>query len=110
MKKLQNTTDISMEQSKSNTGTNVEQKDNSNYFERKEINNTPFTLIKNEEQYSIVLGNHRLSDIHTSEKEAMQYMETWNFKTNVIAAMIEITLTLKEEVKQLTEENKQYAN
>lgn len=88
----QNTTDIATEQSPSNGGTNANPTDKEHSFKREDIENTPFTLIQDDEGNNyIVLGIHRLSAKCETKNEAIDYMDTWNFKTNVIAAMINIT-------------------
>ena len=97
MNKSQNTMGIDTEQSQSNTGTNANQNDNSNYFKRDAIANTPFEIIEEEGKgVYVVMGNYRLTELLKTRKEVQKAMNTWNFKVNVITAIMEIRDVVKE--------------
>ncbi len=79
----------------SNTQTNVETSDkqNSNYelFESEQLNETPFTIIKANEKYFGVLGNHRVTELFDTKEEVETELKdvTWNRVLQVIWAVVE---------------------
>jgi hypothetical protein len=53
--------------------------------------NTPFSICKADEKYFLAIGKYRITEIFTTEKEALNEVNTINWKTltNVIVALIE---------------------
>lgn len=84
--------------------TNVEEQpkqNSSKLIEREPIENSPFTLIKNEkEEYFIVMGNYRITEIHNSKEEAITYLMRNTY--NVILTMITI---VHEKLKEMENNN-----
>ncbi len=65
-------------------------------IERKEIEGTPFTMIRqeiveNKPEWFIVMGNHRLTEPTTSEETQLEKLvnDYWKIVVNVIAIVIE---------------------
>lgn len=78
-----------------NTQTSVETLDNKNsnseMFESTQVEETPFTIIKHEEQYFGVLGNHRITQLFNTKEECEADLKdiNWNRVMQVIWAVVE---------------------
>lgn len=78
-----------------NTLTSVEKLDNRNsnseMFESTQIEETPFTIIKHDEKYFGVLGNHRITQIFDTKEECEADLKdiNWNRVMQVIWAVVE---------------------
>lgn len=70
---------------------------NSHLITRKEIKNSPFTIIGTNGDFFGTMGKYRLTEAHKSEKEVEEELSkmTWNRVTQVIMLLIEINATLK---------------
>lgn len=87
---------------------------NHQIYEQKELEGTPFKLIKKlineKEKYFIAMGDHRLTDMVPTEKEALELLITdyWKIVVNVIAIVTDITIKeatkLKEQLPQRQEQ------
>lgn len=100
------------------TQSSVDENNNSNYGNKKEtiierwkFTNAPFTLIKEEPHWYVVMGDYRVSDTYQTSQEALQdfnaefvyhdddeYVTSktnWGVLTNVISVIIEETLNLR---------------
>ncbi|AYQ58225.1 putative VP3 [Microviridae sp.] len=79
----------------SNTLTSVETLDNKNsnseMFTQEQIEDTPFTIIKHEEQYFGVLGKHRITQLFDTKEECEADLKeiNWNRVMQVIWAVVE---------------------
>lgn len=86
--------------SQANSENNLKQ--NSPLIEREEIKGTPFTLIKQDELYFIVMGDHRLTE--PTELKNEQYLklenEKWLILTNVIIIILDKMNKNAEEIRQ----------
>jgi len=85
----------------------VDPKKNTQLHERRQIEGTPFTLIKqtmdnDKEKYFIVMGDHRLTEPTPSEEEALNKLVTdyWKIIVNVIAVVTDITIKEADKYKQ----------
>lgn len=78
-----------------NLSTNVETKTKQDYgnnlIEYRNIENSPFTIVKNEGLYYGVIGNHRLTEPYNDEKELEEELLRidWNRLIQVIWAVVE---------------------
>ncbi len=78
-----------------NTQTSVETLDNKNsnseIFTHEQVEETPFTIIKHEEQYFGVLGNHRVTQLFDTKEECEADLKdiNWNRVMQVIWAVVE---------------------
>jgi len=79
----------------SNTQTSVETSNNKNLnseiIETNQVENTPFTIVKHEEQYFGVLGNHRITELFNTKEECEAELKdiNWNRVLQVIWAVVE---------------------
>jgi hypothetical protein len=79
----------------SNTQTSVETLNNKdlNYeiFQHEQVEETPFTIIKHEEKYFGVLGNHRITQLFDTKEECEADLKdiNWNRVMQVIWAVVE---------------------
>lgn len=79
----------------SNTQTSVETLDNKNLnseiIETNQIENTPFTIVKHDEKYFGVLGNHRITELFETKEECEAELKeiNWNRVMQVIWAVVE---------------------
>jgi hypothetical protein len=79
----------------SNTQTSVETLNNkdSNYeiFQHEQVEETPFTIIKHENKYFGVLGNHRITQLFDTKEECEADLKdiNWNRVMQVIWAVVE---------------------
>lgn len=79
----------------SNTQTSVETLDNKNsnseMFTHEQVEETPFTIIKHEEKYFGVLGNHRVTQLFDTKEECENDLKdiNWNRVMQVIWAVVE---------------------
>ncbi len=93
-----------MAQSKKNTQESAEEthKENLNY-KRKELKNTPFTVISDFEkgEHYAVMGDYRLTEAYKDAKSAEQAVKkiTWNRLIQVILILDELKNKRKELVK-----------
>lgn len=70
----------------------TENKQNSSkLIEREQLEGTPFTLIKNEEEYFIAIGQYKLTQSHQTASEAIEEIE--NNQWNIITTLIDIMIT-----------------
>lgn len=90
-----------MELSKESYG-NAEKTDNKNYSETikyHEVENTPFTIVENEEEIFGVLGNYRITEIRDKKDIEILNEElkeiTWNRIIQVMAIMDNINKKTK---------------
>lgn len=97
---------------------NAENTDNKNsgneketLIERTKFTDAPFTLIKQDEKYYVVMGDYRVSDVYETENQALhafnataseydgdKYITSktnWGVLTNVISVIVEETLNLR---------------
>jgi hypothetical protein len=65
--------------------------DNKKSFEVKEIENTPFTIIKDDNKYFGVIANNKITEDYTTEKECLEELlkVDWNRITQVIVTIVE---------------------
>lgn len=83
--------------------TNETPGNNSNLVERKPIEGTPFTIIKqtmdnDKPLYFLVMGDHRLTEPTRTEEETLEKIitEHWKIITTVVAIIVEKTLEIKK--------------
>lgn len=95
--KSPNTTDMNLEQSPSNGGTNANQKDNLHYS-TKPIDGTPLVLVHNENGYTITIGRSAIMHYHETEIDALAQLPTGNIDVlvNLISCVVE---TITKELK-----------
>ncbi len=78
-----------------NTQTSVETLDNKNsnseIFTHEQVEETPFTIIKHDEKYFGVLGNHRVTQLYDTKEECEADLKdiNWNRVMQVIWAVVE---------------------
>jgi hypothetical protein len=78
-----------------NTQTSVETLDNKNsnseIFTHDQVEDTPFTIIKRDEKYFGVLGNHRVTQLFDTKEECEADLKdiNWNRVMQVIWAVVE---------------------
>jgi len=78
-----------------NTLTSVETLDNKNsnseIFTHEQVEETPFTIIKHDEKYFGVLGNHRITQLFETKEECEADLKdiNWNRVMQVIWAVVE---------------------
>lgn len=79
------------------------QQQNNNLVERKPIEGTPFTIIKqimdnDKPVYFLVMGDHRLTEPTQTEEQTLDKIltEHWKIITTVVAIIVEKTLELKK--------------
>lgn len=83
----------------------IDYEKNHQIYEQKELEGTPFKLIKKlineKEKYFIAMGDHRLTDIVSTEKEALELLVTdyWKIVVNVIAVVTDITIKEAAKIK-----------
>lgn len=79
----------------SNTQTSVETLDNKNLnselLETNQVENTPFTIVKHDNKYFGVLGNHRITELFETKEECETELKdiNWNRVMQVIWAVVE---------------------
>lgn len=98
----------------SNDSNLIDYQKNHQIHEQKEIEGTPFKMIKKlvdeKTKYFIVLGDHRLTEMMPTEEEALQLLATdyWKIVVNVIAVVTDMTIKEATKIKeQLTERQEQ---
>jgi hypothetical protein len=64
---------------------------NKQLIEREKIEGTPFTLIKQNEQYFLVMGDHRLTEPTKNRETTMIKLENekWLLMTQVVICILE---------------------
>lgn len=78
-----------------NTLTSVETLDNKNsnseIFTHEQVEETPFTIIKQDEKYFGVLGNHKITQLFDTKEECETDLKdiNWNRVMQVIWAVVE---------------------
>lgn len=85
----------------SNTQQNAENNHNLNSFEP--IENTPFTLIKKEENYFLTMGDYRITEPTDTKEKTMEKLEKekWMIIFSIIAVIVEKMSTMQiKELKQ----------
>jgi len=92
----------------SNTLTNVDQPTNESYsnYEFTNIENSPFTIVRQENKYYGVIGNHRLTEEYSNLEELREDLLkiTWDRLTQVIWAVVEKFKVDNEKIKELLKE------
>jgi hypothetical protein len=92
----------------SNTLTNVDQPTNESYsnYEFTNIENSPFTIVRQENKYYGVIGNHRLTEEYSNLEELREDLLkiTWDRLTQVIWAVVEKFKVDNEQIKELLKE------
>lgn len=89
----------------SNTSTNVEEQTNNTYgnLEFTNIEGTPFTIVKQDEKYYGLIGNHRITeewnDLEDLKEDLLKV--SWDRITQVIWAVVEKFKFNEEEIKKL---------
>lgn len=89
-----------------NTQTNVEEnqnKENSTLIVRERIPNTPFYIIRNlENQWFIVMGDHRITELKETKEEALDELEDnrWFITMSIAAIVLEKMLAEKKYWKE----------
>ncbi len=73
--------------------------DNKQLMEFIKVDNTPFTIVKHENVYYGVIGNHRITEGYDSEKEIKKELEkiNWDRLVQVIWAIVNKFKNLKTE-------------
>lgn len=64
------------------------------FFERKEVENTPFVIISEEKRHFAIMGDHRITPFyeHIEEVEALIHEKNWNMLTVIIGIIVETTI------------------
>jgi hypothetical protein len=91
----------------SNTLTNVDQPNNNELnYEFTNVENSPFTIVRQEDKYYGVIGNHRLTDSYDNLEDLKEDLLeiSWNRLTQVIWAVVEKFKINNEEIKELLKE------
>lgn len=90
------------EKQQENIGTNAKETDNLEYY-REEIEETPFAIIKKENKYWAIMGDHRVTEEKQTREEVIEIIENkeWRFLTTVIAVIVDKILTHKEVEKRI---------
>lgn len=92
----------------SNTLTNVDQQTNESYsnYEFTNIENSPFTIVRQEDKYYGVIGNHRLTEEYSNLEELREDLLkiTWDRLTQVIWAVVEKFKVDNKQIKELLKE------
>jgi len=92
----------------SNTLTNVDQQTNENYsnIEFTNVENSPFTIVRQEEKYYGVIGNHRLTEAYENLEDLREDLLkiTWDRLTQVIWAVVEKFKVNNDQIKELLKE------
>lgn len=83
----------------------IDYEKNHQIYEQRELEGTPFKLIKKlvdeKPKYFIAMGDHRLTDMMPTEKEALELLVTdyWKIVVNVIAVVTDITIKEAQKIK-----------
>ena len=91
----------------SNTLTNVDQPNNNELnYEFTNIEDSPFTIVRQDDKYYGVIGNHRLTDSYDNLEDLKEDLLeiSWNRLTQVIWAVVEKFKINNEEIKELLKE------
>jgi len=96
-----NTKQADVLNTQNNTDDNHNKKSDS-LIERKQIEGTPFTMIKQENRYFLVMGDHRLTEPNPSEEETLNLLEKeyWRLLITIIAIVIE-KIKEKDKIEEL---------
>lgn len=62
------------------------------------IEGTPFTMVKGDGVYFIVMGKWRLTDQYATYEDAKEAMNTWGFQIAVMACIAELHILNHEDV------------
>ena len=93
----------------SSTLTNVEEQTNKPYgnLEFTNIEGTPFTIVKQDEKYYGLIGNHRITEEWENLEELKEDLlkVSWDRITQVIWAVVEKFKFNEEEIKKALENN-----
>lgn len=92
----------------SSTSQNVEKQDKQDFLSKVEkVENTPFTIIHENEEYFGVLGNHRVTPFYKYKKDCKMDLEeiTWDRLMQVIWVVVE-KFNEKEEIERVLNELK----
>lgn len=101
MSKEQKTSLESQQQdSISETEQNKENYLNKEIVSREKIEDSPFELVKWENKWFIAMGKQKLTPEFDTDVEALQAMETWDFKTTVMIVIAESINRYNELMKQ----------
>lgn len=91
----------------SNTLTNVDQPNNNELnYEFTNVEDSPFTIVRQEDKYYGVIGNHRLTESYDNLEDLKEDLLeiSWNRLTQVIWAVVEKFKINNEEIKELLKE------
>lgn len=68
------------------------EENNSNYYETKPIENTPFVAIKRGETWMAAMGDYAVTQDHRTEKELLDYIDSkpWALIMTLVVAMRDI--------------------
>lgn len=92
----------------SNTSQNAEIQDNKDYLNRFEnVENTPFTIVNQDDKYYGVIGKHRITELYENKEELKKELETitWDRVCQVIWAVVEKFQDVEKLNEVLTKEN-----
>jgi hypothetical protein len=75
-------------------------------YEFTNVENSPFTIVRQEDKYYGVIGNHRLTDSYDNLEDLKEDLLeiSWNRLTQVIWAVVEKFKINNEEIKELLKE------
>lgn len=79
-----------------NLETNIDKTKNTQLIKTKNIPNTPFTIVNQDEKYFLSLGNYQLTNKMETELEVEEYLNN-----NVWDVFIKLTLILIEKKNEL---------
>ena len=81
----------------------TDNRDFSNSYEFENIENSPFTIVKHENEYYGVIGNHRLTESYENKEELKEELLkiTWDRLLQVIWAVNEKFNEQKETIKKI---------
>lgn len=92
----------------SDTQLNVENNHNNNstLIDYKEIEGTPFTMVRKEDKYFLIMGDYRMTEPTNTEEETMEKIEKekWLLIFHIAATVIEKMSIIK--IRQLLEGNR----
>lgn len=76
---------------------------NSYNLEFEEVKNTPFTIVKKENDYFGVIGEHRITEMYENKEELIKNLTefSWDRVSQVIWAITEKFNKNNEQIKQL---------
>lgn len=71
-----------------------------------EVEKTPFAIAREEEDYTVILGNHKISKAFETEEEAKEYVkaDSWELRMSVTYAVIQTINKQEELINKLKEQ------